>query len=82
MKTTIDIAPELLEKAKRVAAERGITLKQLFESGLREILDAEKSRVDKYAYRPHTYKGKGLQEGLQEGDWNRIVERSYEGRGG
>ena len=82
MKTTIDIAPQLLEEAKRFAAEQGVTLKELVESGLREILHARKNRVAVYTYRPHTFKGEGLQEGLQEGDWSRIVERSYEGRGG
>ena len=82
MKTTIDIAPELLDEAKKIAAERGSTLKELVESGLREVLSAEKERTENYRYRPHTFKGEGLQDGLLEGDWNRIIERSYEGHGG
>lgn len=82
MKTTVDIAPALLEEAKRAAAERGVTLKELLETGLRQVLESGGRRERKYVFRTHTFRGQGLQEGLQEGDWRQIVERSYEGRGG
>ncbi|HUX13495.1 MAG TPA: DUF2191 domain-containing protein [Spirochaetia bacterium] len=82
MKTTIDIAPELLEEAKRVAARRGVTLKELVESGLRETLDADSITQKTFRYRPHTFRGQGLQEGLLEGDFRTMIDRSYEGRGG
>ena len=38
MKTTIDISDSLLEKARRVAASRGTTVKALVEAGLRQVL--------------------------------------------
>lgn len=82
MKTTIDIAPSLLEEAKRVAAEQGVTLRELVESGLRRVLEARREEGRRYVFHTHTFRGNGLQPGLQEGDWNLIRERSYEGRGG
>ncbi|HUZ18409.1 MAG TPA: DUF2191 domain-containing protein [Spirochaetia bacterium] len=82
MKTTIDIAAELLEEAKRVAARRGVTLKELVESGLRSVLDAAGIAGKPFRYRPHTFKGQGLQPGLLEGDFLTMIDRSCEGRGG
>lgn len=39
MKTTIDIADPLFDRARRLARERGTTLRALVEDGLRRVLD-------------------------------------------
>jgi hypothetical protein len=39
VKTTIDIADPLFERARRLARERGTTLRALVEDGLRRVLD-------------------------------------------
>ncbi len=41
MKTTIDLPDDLLHRAKIVAAQRRITLKELFLSGLEQAIGAE-----------------------------------------
>lgn len=41
MKTTVDLPDELLVSAKKLAAERRVTLKALITRGLREVLAAE-----------------------------------------
>jgi len=44
MKTTIDIADPILRKAKRVAGEEGVTLRELAEEGLEMALQKRASR--------------------------------------
>ena len=41
MKTTIDIADPLLERAKRYARKTGTPLRKLVEEGIRRVLDEQ-----------------------------------------
>ena len=43
MKTTIDISGSLLQEAKRLSAQRQVTLRSLVEQGLREIIVKQKA---------------------------------------
>ena len=81
MKTTIEIADPLLEEARKVAAEQGLTLRALIERGLRNVVSHNRRRAP-FKVRPVTFMGDGLQPGIQEGDWAAIRELIYEGRGG
>ena len=80
MKTTIDISDSLLASAKRLAAQRGTTLRALVETGLRRVLD-ESERGEPFRLRDASFDGRGLQPGFRDGDWDRIREAAYEGRG-
>lgn len=82
MKTTIDIADPLLRQAKRLAAQRGTTLKAIVETALRAELEAEQGRRKPQPVRTHVVDGRGLQRGLSWGDWAVIRSLAYEGRGG
>jgi Arc/MetJ family transcription regulator len=77
MKTTIDISDDLLRRAKRQAQRENKTLKEVVESALRRQLAAA-GPERQFKYRPLTFKGKGLQPGLVEGDWAAIRDRIYE----
>jgi Arc/MetJ family transcription regulator len=81
MKTTIEISDSLLEEAKRLAAKEGTTVRAYVEQGLRRIVAERKSRG---VFRLHkaTFKGEGLQPGVQDATWERIRETVYQGRGG
>jgi len=79
MKTTIEIADPLFTAAKRVAASRGRTLREVVEAGLRRVLEPEPTAAKPFRQRKVTFKGRGLAEDL---DWNAIREMIYEGRGG
>jgi hypothetical protein len=83
MKTTIDIADPLFVQAKRVAEQRGTTLRALVEQGLRQVL-ADSAKVEKQPFRlaKASFKGRGLRPEMQGADWNRLRESAYEGRGG
>ena len=81
MKTTIEISDALLEAAKRRARQEGTTLRALVEAGLRSVLEAAK-HPKPFTLRDASVDGEGLHPDVREGDWLRIVELSYEGRGG
>jgi Arc/MetJ family transcription regulator len=81
MKTTIEIADALLEAAKQRARERGTTLRAMVEEGLRTVL-RETSTERAFVLRDASVDGDGLRPDVREGRWERIVELTYEGRGG
>ena len=81
MKTTIEISDSLLDEAKRLAAKEGTTVRAYVEQGLRRIVAERKTRT-MFRLRKATFKGQGLQPGVQDATWERIRETIYQGRGG
>ena len=81
MKTTIEIPDDLMKKAKALAARRGTTLRSIIERGIRTTLNEERSLVQ-YELPDRSVNGKGLQAGLQQGEWADIRDAAYTGRGG
>jgi len=81
VKTTIDIADALLQDAKQLAAERKTTLKAVIEDSLREFLPKQRQAKRRFRLRDASFRGKGLQPGVREGDWQTIRDLIYEGRG-
>ena len=81
MKTTIEISDSLLDEAKRLATKEGTTVRAYVEQGLRRIVAQRKSR-GQFRLRKATFKGKGLQPGVEDATWERIREMTYQGRGG
>jgi hypothetical protein len=79
MRTSLDIPDPLLRKAKAVARARKTTLRQLVLEGLRAVVERAKSP---YKLEDHSFGGRGLVEGVGWDDWEEILRRSYEGRGG
>ena len=80
MKTTVDIAPPVLRAAKRLAADQGITLRELMEEGLRMALE-ERSQRAEFTLQRATFSGHGLQPEIRDAGWNRLRDLAYEGRG-
>lgn len=81
MKTTIDIADALLETSKEVAAREHTTLRSLVEEGLRKTLEAHAMSQKKFTLRPIKFGRGGFQPEFREGDWDRIRDEAYRGRG-
>jgi hypothetical protein len=83
MKTTIHIPDSLFEEARKVARQERTTLKALVEEGLRKVTTERRSRgAGAFELRRASFKGEGLQSHLAEVSWDRILDVSYEGRGG
>jgi hypothetical protein len=82
MKTTIELPDALLKQVRKMAAERGTTIKAIVESALRDALSKQNRPPQRRPLQIHVFKGKGLQAGLSWDDWSKIRSLTYEGRGG
>lgn len=71
MKTTVDIADDLLLRAKQEAEASRTTLRSLIEEGLREVL-GRKSAARPASIEPVTFRGNGLQPEFQGKGWDAI----------
>jgi hypothetical protein len=80
MKTTVDIPEPLLEQARKVAAQRSTTLRELVAAGLRHVI-REQRRGGKFELRDARVEGNGLREEFRAAGWDRIRDAAYEGRG-
>jgi hypothetical protein len=80
MKTTLDLADNILSRAKKVAKDQNITLRSLVEEGLELALE-KRARAKKYRCKPVTVGGQGLSPEFQEGGWSAVQEAIYKGRG-
>lgn len=80
MKTTVDIASNLLERARRLSREQKVTLRELIEEGLELALKAREFR-SKRTVKPVTFRGRGLSREFRRAKWSEIRKAAYEGRG-
>lgn len=75
MKTTIEIADDLFEKARRQARREGKTLRQVVEQALRRQLAAKPA--EPFRLKRHPFAGKGVQGAIVEGQWDAIRDLIY-----
>ena len=80
MRTSVELSDGLLERARRLARRRGTTLRAVLEEGLRRVL-SERESDPAFRLRDVTFGEGGLVEGLPEGDWERLRDLAYDGRG-
>ncbi len=80
MKTTIDIPDPLLEQAKLVASAEGTTLKRLVEEGLRAVIE-RRGEPSGFKLRSSSFKGEGVQPGVDLERWDQLRGLIYPARG-
>jgi hypothetical protein len=76
VKTTIDIADDLISRAKLVQKREGITLRALVEDGLRLVLDRD-ARRPKYRFVP-VVAGTPYKPGMPTPDINALIGEANE----
>ena len=82
MKTSIHISDTLHEEARKIAAAEKTTVKALIEEALQRILAERKRKKRPFRLRKATFRGNGLHPDAEDGSWEKIRQRIYEGRGG
>ena len=80
MKTTIDIADDLLRQAKQVSRERCVTLRELVSEGLWYVIEKNEAKPAFHA-QAVTFGGKGLAPEFRQASWGAIRDAAYEGHG-
>jgi len=76
MRTSIDIPDPLLKRAKKLARDRGTTLRQLLLEGLRAVVQGE-ATVRRHRMKDRSFGEGGLVSGLSWSDSDRIDELVY-----
>lgn len=80
MRTTVRLEEALLERARREAARRGVTLTSLIEQGLRLVLRRPMKRSDRPPVKlPECRAGGGVLSGVDIDDSAALIDR-MEGR--
>jgi hypothetical protein len=74
MKTTIEIADNLLTRAKARAKEQRVTLRSLIETSLAATLDQPLPATQ---VKPVTFKGNGLSREFEDASWDKIRDSVY-----
>ncbi|MGH8117028.1 MAG: hypothetical protein ACREPJ_06955 [Rhodanobacteraceae bacterium] len=77
MKTTIDIADDLIKRARRIQARDDVTLRSLVEDGLREII-AQRTHRQKQSFVPVFAGPKSVDPTLTPAALNRLISESNE----
>ena len=80
MKTTIEIADDLFERAQRLARMEKTTFRSLTEQGLRIVLK-EKQAKPKTLPPLVTFRGEGLTDEFKNAPWEKIRDEIYKGHG-
>jgi hypothetical protein len=80
VKTTIEIADDLFERAQELARKEKTTLRALTEQGLRLVLK-EKEGHPKRLPPLVTVRGRGLTDQFQKATWSEYRDEIYHGRG-
>jgi hypothetical protein len=75
MKTTIDIADDLIKRAKAIQARDDVTLRSLVEEGLRDLLD-RRSKPKAYKFIPIVAGGPAIDYSMTPAKVNRIIDES------
>ncbi len=76
MKTTVEIADPLFHSARAYCVEKGLTFRQLVESGVRMAMK-QPNDSNKFRLKPFGFQG----EGQIVRDWSEIQNLIYSGRG-
>jgi hypothetical protein len=64
MRTTVTIRDDLLRRARRVALQRSCTLSELVEESLQRALSGQQASARTKPTRLPTFRGRGLQPGV------------------
>ena len=79
MKTTIEIAADLFERAQRLARKEKSTFRSLVERGLRLVLNEKRSGPKKLP--PLVTVPGALSERFEDAPWEKIRDEIYKGHG-
>lgn len=80
VKTTLDIADELLERAKRHARRTGRPLRAVVEEGLRLALESSRQAPTKFALPDRSVGRPGADNPLEKLSWQDLRDQIYGGR--
>ena len=79
MKTTIELADDLLTRAQQLAKRRRMTLRALMEEALRLVLANDQSGSEKKLPPLVTFRGTGTTPQFKDWNWGKLRDEIYHG---
>jgi len=76
-KTTVNLPTALLDRAKKVADEEGVTLRELIEAGLESEVTTRQQGKERFELRDVSFGGDGLRPEWQGRSMSEIVASTY-----
>lgn len=73
MKTTVELPDALLREAKAYAARQGVPMREVFERGLRAVLD--EAPKEPFKLKTVTTKGEGM---VSDYSWQEVLDMVYD----
>jgi hypothetical protein len=80
MKTTFDIADNILARSRGLAKREHVSVKDLVEEGLLAVIQKHEAKP-RHRVEPVTFKGNGLSTAFKGRGWQGIRDAAYEGHG-
>ncbi len=80
MKTTFDIASNILSRSRALAKREHVPLKGLVEEGLLLVIERHESRPAK-TVQPVTFRGNGLSGEYSGASWSKVRDAAYAAHG-
>lgn len=74
MRTTLSLDDNLLKRAKELSARTNQTLTSIIETALRSLLNGRPEHVLENNLKLHTFKGRGLQPGVDLDDSSALLD--------
>ena len=81
MKTTIEIADDLFERAQQLARKEKTTFRALAEQGLRLVLKEKQGKPARWKWKPVVIEVGGRTREFEEASWEKIRDEIYRERG-
>ena len=81
MKTTVELSPDLMDRAKKRAKAEALTFKAFLESAILQALKTPAKKARR-KMKDLSFKGDGYQAGVDPKNWEQIRSLMYEGHGG
>jgi hypothetical protein len=81
MKTTIEIADDLFERAQQLARKEKTTFRALAEQGLRLVLKEKQGKPARWKWKPVVIEVGGQTREFEEASWEKIRDEIYRERG-
>ena len=82
MKTTVELADDLVREANEYASRHGLTLRAVIEEGIRLTIRGETGARSRFVVRDASVDGAGLQPEFRAETWPGLRDAAYEERGG
>ena len=76
------MSDSIYRELKAAASSGNSTMKEVIEAAIRQFLARNREARAGFVLKDGSFEGRGLHEGVEEGNWSKIASLIYEKQGG